>query len=159
MKCPKCNGRTVIDDVHTYMGRELERRCLLCGRRYPIEPVSTESTPSTDEAEPKQSKLRICPTCNKPASTIIKGECATCYARHHARVKAEQRKTETAPPSDPSEKSEPSDQPDQEPCETLVSLPSLPSLSTETKEILQLMATVHGNQQARSILEGTPWTP
>lgn len=90
MKCEKCGGRTVLDDVHTYMGHETERRCLMCGRRYPIEPDnpasdSSDKTDKSDDNEQKKEEEQMgargtCANCNRPGMAIqARGLCGKCF--------------------------------------------------------------------------------
>jgi len=81
MRCPKCKGRMVHDDVHTHLGGELETRCMMCGyrayeRRMPdIEPA-VEVQPA-----PSERKKAPCCICNGLFQYVTRGMCPKHYQR------------------------------------------------------------------------------
>lgn len=50
VKCPKCGGRTVLDDVHTHLGLEVERRCIVCGKRFVQQAAGCQDAPKSASA-------------------------------------------------------------------------------------------------------------
>ena len=85
MKCPKCGGRTITEDVHTYLGQQLERKCISCGKRFVEGIASNSSVPLEVEATPeppRQSKsIGTCSVCNRPNQYLTRGMCCRDYQR------------------------------------------------------------------------------
>jgi hypothetical protein len=67
MKCPKCGGRTVTEDVHTYLGREQERKCIVCGKRF-IE-LAANAKPAPEVFPGRQGKTPTAP--DLPALPVL----------------------------------------------------------------------------------------
>ena len=60
MRCPKCGGRTVRDDFHTYMGQELQLKCIACGKLFMEAPAQAITSPAVEELpQPSKQYLRL----------------------------------------------------------------------------------------------------
>ena len=82
MKCPKCGGRTITEDVHTYLGQQQERKCIVCGKRF-VQPIAGNQPPPEAEATPappRQSKsIGTCSVCHRPDQYLTRGMCGRDY--------------------------------------------------------------------------------
>lgn len=148
MKCPKCNGRTVLDDVHTYLGREQERRCLVCGKRF-IEPPAPEAV--EEKRVTARGPVGQCSICQRDNQVLTRGMCSAHYQAW--------RKGKLELPVDNAQNLEPD--------QTAVEIDCAPAMAhkaecgskqevlpdTTTLAILKVMAERYNNASAVQILE------
>jgi len=77
MKCPKCGGRTITEDVHTYLGQQLERKCIACGKRF-VDPIASVAEEAA-KPMPRSKSIGTCTVCNRPDMYLIRGMCGKDY--------------------------------------------------------------------------------
>lgn len=125
MRCPKCGGRTISEDVHTYLGQQLERKCISCGKRFLDQSApsdqseeNTAAAAAQKEEEPMAGKKATCVDCKRPDMAIVaKGRCGKCYSTARQtgaitvipkpRAKVEDSKHLSPPPAPPVPAQEP----------------------------------------------------
>lgn len=103
MKCPKCGGRTVIDDYHTYLGLEVQRKCIVCGKLFSESPppMATDAPVEDAPSVVKQSKsIGTCSVCHRPEQYLTRGMCPRHY---QAWLKRRQPEDFVGPPAPPKE--------------------------------------------------------
>jgi hypothetical protein len=81
MTCTKCGGRIVEDDVHTYLGKEVELKCISCGKRF-VEPmVVIEAPVEVAPAESKCKSIGTCSVCGRTGMYLTRDMCQRDYVR------------------------------------------------------------------------------
>jgi len=80
VRCPKCGGRTISEDVHTYLGQQLERKCISCGKRF-VEPIASVQleVQALVPPVPQSKSIGTCEVCRRPNVYLTRGMCPKHY--------------------------------------------------------------------------------